>query len=1137
MATTPIYGFNVVQTSPDMAYDILSQVRDFQYEVDTVLASITGGAPVTLADPGGNGIVVRTASATTVARSLANAAAGLTWTNGDGVAGNPTPVLANDLAALEALTGTGFPKRTGVDAWSLGSLVAGDIPDLSGTYQPLNAKLTAISALANAAGWLHNDGAGVFAYSTPTNTDVGLSNVTNDAQTKASIVPNTLPSSAQILVGNAGGTAYAPVSVSGDVTISNAGVTAIGALKVTNAMLAGSIDSSKLAAMTSAQLRGILSDENGTGDALFNSATSPTFLVALTVPQVNFPSGGIINFSSSDVTVTHSTNTLAFAGSAVGYLFDTKVGINNSAPSKLLHVGAGTDTPVTTIDGIYLALNGNTGFAIRDCTNDIEYQFAIANAVLAGVLMGSVTNHPVVMRTNAAEVMRWTAGGNVGIAAPNARKKLDILSTSQAQLRLTYTDNSVYSDFTVGSGGNLTIAPTGDLVFDPTGNDILPETNYDLNLGSPSKKYLTLHAAELWVETLVAQDTIATIGGRILVGPTTVLTSDISAVATTILVKHNEMAVGDRIYMEAAGSVEFMAVTAGPTGTGPYSYTVTRNLDGSGANAWSAGDAVFNTGTTGDGFIDLYSVRGVKAGTEIGPTIVGNVRASATYNDWSPRWAIGNLNGLYGYGVTTYGAAFGVPSAAWIKIDPTNGIRIGHNVTDKIVLDASGNASFTGSITAASGTVGGWTIGASTLTGGNATLNSTGKLTLGTSNDVINIDAADATYRLAIGHATYASAPFRVTKAGVLTATGATITGTVTATAGAIGGFDIGADYIRDAANSFGLASTVTGGDDVRFWAGNTFANRATAPFRLTEAGALVATSATITGAITATSGAIDGPLTMSGASSSIAIGATPPTSATVGTGLWLDRNSLVALTADVQKAVFSSSGIQVIGQGSFQAKNAAGVPLNVFTLAAASGVTESVLENTAGAAGTDGRITIKASDQDGNYAYIRVNALQFSLSDVRIYHDTALAGLTVGANAAPAATLDVRGDVLASSFIRSNSALAGIGYDTGAGGTVTQVTSKANGVTIHKVCGTITLHNAALAADTAVTFTVTNSSVAATDVIVVQHDSGGTIGAYTVTPNTPAAGSFKITVRNVTAGSLSEAIVIRFVVLKAVTS
>lgn len=73
------------------------------------------------------------------------------------------------------------------------------------------------------------------------------------------------------------------------------------------------------------------------------------------------------------------------------------------------------------------------------------------------------------------------------------------------------------------------------------------------------------------------------------------------------------------------------------------------------------------------------------------------------------------------------------------------------------------------------------------------------------------------------------------------------ITGTITATSGSIGGFNIGTDYIRDAANSMGLASAATGGDDVRFWAGDTFANRATAPFRVHESGILSATQISTT--------------------------------------------------------------------------------------------------------------------------------------------------------------------------------------------------------------------------------------------------------------------------------------------------
>lgn len=405
-----------------------------------------------------------------------------------------------------------------------------------------------------------------------------------------------------------------------------------------------------------------------------------------------------------------------------------------------------------------------------------------------------------------------------------------VTSRSQTEaLRLEYDDINFVS-FKVSGGGNLELIPTGDLVFNPTGNDILPLNNYDLNFGAINKKYLTIHAAELWVETLVAQDTIATIGGRILVGPTTTLVVDLSAAgggaavaptvrattaagsvttvttvavavpagtltgermiahiairgvatitppsgwtlttpvlintgvtpsisaglyeriatgsepatytwtlsaavgvvgqmltltgadttvglvaatqinsgtdtsteipavmvataqslalafgiahgntsytvspsgmieildtktvvtnnvtagvfsrsvatvgtlaatvattanaayslgyilviapisstASTITVKHNQMRPNDVVYMEANGKVEFMQVISGPIGTaGNYAYTMTRNLDGTGSNAWSGGDAVFNTGTAGSGFIDLYSLHGV----------------------------------------------------------------------------------------------------------------------------------------------------------------------------------------------------------------------------------------------------------------------------------------------------------------------------------------------------------------------------------------------------------------------------------------------------------------------------------------------------------------------------------------------
>lgn len=109
-------------------------------------------------------------------------------------------------------------------------------------------------------------------------------------------------------------------------------------------------------------------------------------------------------------------------------------------------------------------------------------------------------------------------------------------------------------------------------------------------------------------------------------------------------------------------------------------------------------------------------------------------------------------------------------------------------------------------------------------------------------------------------------------------------------------------------------------------------------------------------------------------------------------------------------------------------------------------------------------------------------------------------------------------------------------GYITGEGGTVTQATSKSTGVTLNKKCGQITLNNAALAASTTVSFTLTNSTIAATDLLVLNHVSAGTAGSYALNAQA-GAGSASINVRNITAGSLSEAIVIGFAVIKAVTA
>lgn len=131
--------------------------------------------------------------------------------------------------------------------------------------------------------------------------------------------------------------------------------------------------------------------------------------------------------------------------------------------------------------------------------------------------------------------------------------------------------------------------------------------------------------------------------------------------------------------------------------------------------------------------------------------------------------------------------------------------------------------------------LGGGTIGSGVV------LTNAGKFTAGAGNNVAVIDGEDATWRVYAGHATPGSAPFRVSQTGEVWLTNAHVTGEVTASAGVIGGWTIASGYLT--AINVGLAPS-----DYPFYAGSTYANRATAPFRVTTAGAVSATSGSIGG-------------------------------------------------------------------------------------------------------------------------------------------------------------------------------------------------------------------------------------------------------------------------------------------------
>lgn len=113
----------------------------------------------------------------------------------------------------------------------------------------------------------------------------------------------------------------------------------------------------------------------------------------------------------------------------------------------------------------------------------------------------------------------------------------------------------------------------------------------------------------------------------------------------------------------------------------------------------------------------------------------------------------------------------------------------------------------------------------------------------------------------------------------------------------------------------------------------------------------------------------------------------------------------------------------------------------------------------------------------------------------------------------------------------------AHIGYETGAGGAVTQITDATTGVTLSKPCGQITTVALTTAAAAEERFTVTNTLVAATDCIVLSTTYDGA-GTPVLAVQKVAAGAFDIVITNVHAANAFNAVmVINFALIKAVAA
>ncbi len=178
--------------------------------------------------------------------------------------------------------------------------------------------------------------------------------------------------------------------------------------------------------------------------------------------------------------------------------------------------------------------------------------------------------------------------------------------------------------------------------------------------------------------------------------------------------------------------------------------------------------------------------------------------------------------------------------------------------------------------------------------------------------------------------------------------------------------------------------------------------------------------------------------------------------------------------------------------------------------------------------------ITLGANTTLAYQVGFTVGALSSATDNVGFVSSIAAGGANANFYAAGTAPNIFNGKVLS----RGTGANSGIGYDTGAGSTVTQAGSRTSPVTINAICGKITLFSTTTTAGTFASFTVTNSTVSATDVVIVNFGSGATADRYGLSVTQVSAGSFRIQIHNIAAVTpTAEAPVINFAVIKGVTA
>lgn len=648
-----------------------------------------------------NGIIARTGTGTVSVRSITQPAAGLTVTNGDGVSGNPTLGLANDLAAVESMTTTGFVRRTGTDTWTAAAITDGELPSAL-TGKSYNA----LTLAANATGFTVSGGT----------------------------VSKTLNINNSITLAGTDGTTITLPSSSGTVALNNQtlflGTTSVAINRASAALsLAGvSIDGSAASATTATTATNLASGAvnqipyqtaSGTSSFITAPSVASTYLqwngTAFVWAGVSAGGGGTVtsvDVSSSDLTVTGSPvtssgtislalNTVAVAKGGTGQTTasagfnalspittlgdiiygsaantSTRLAGNTSTTRRLLRqVGDGTNSSApawdTLIDGdIPSALTGKTYNALT--LTAAATGFTVAGGTTSKTL--TVSNTLTLAGTDAS-TLNIGAGGTLGSAAFTASSAYAPSAGSSSIATVgtitsgTWTGSQIGISYggtgaTTKAGGFNALSPVttlGDLIYGDGANS----NNRLAGNTTTTKKFLrqtgdgTLSAAPAW-DTLVDGDLPSALTGK------TYNALSLTAAATGFTV---------------AGGTTSKTLTVSNTLTLAGTDSSTLNI-GSGGTLGSAAFTASTAYAPAAGSSSITTVGTVTSGTWNGTAIgisyggTGATTKTAGYNALTPMTTLGDLvyhdgtNGVRLAGSTASGKRFlrqtgtGVVSAA-----------------------------------------------------------------------------------------------------------------------------------------------------------------------------------------------------------------------------------------------------------------------------------------------------------------------------------------------------------------------------------------------------------------------------------------------------------------------------------------